>query len=163
MLRKVLWMALYGAIGAAGDDDRAPRRVGHLARRDRRAATREALMRGDKTVEKAADQLDTLADNAAAKGGVRGKVADELADDASFLRKLKPSLMVARAKGKRRRTQEPVTRAQAPAAPSRQPQLGPGRPARRGPNPFLVAGIAFAAGTLLAKAIDWRGHAHPRR
>jgi hypothetical protein len=33
----------------------------------------------------------------------------------------------------------------------------------RGANPFLVAGAAFAAGTVLAKLIDWRGHAHPRR
>ena len=35
--------------------------------------------------------------------------------------------------------------------------------ARRGPNPFVVAGAAFALGTVLAKLIDWRGHAHPRR
>ena len=34
---------------------------------------------------------------------------------------------------------------------------------RRGPNPFLVAGAAFALGAVLAKLIDWRGHAHPPR
>jgi len=34
---------------------------------------------------------------------------------------------------------------------------------RRGPSPWLVAGAAFAAGYVLAKTIDWRGHAHPRR
>lgn len=53
------------------------------------------------------------------------------------------------------------TAATAPSAPS-----GPqhDRPkARRGPNPFVVAGAAFALGTVLAKLIDWRGHAHPRR
>ena len=50
----------------------------------------------------------------------------------------------------------------APQAPSG-PQLSPQKAARRGPNPFVVAGAAFAAGTALAKLIDWRGHAHPRR
>ena len=25
------------------------------------------------------------------------------------------------------------------------------------------SGVAFAAGSALAKLIDWRGHAHPRR
>ena len=34
---------------------------------------------------------------------------------------------------------------------------------KAGPNPFVVAGAAFAAGSLLAKLIDWRSHAHPRR
>jgi hypothetical protein len=50
-----------------------------------------------------------------------------------------------------------------PQAPSG-PQLEPQKPAgRRGPNPFVVAGAAFAIGSVLAKLIDWRGHAHPRR
>ena len=31
-----------------------------------------------------------------------------------------------------------------------------------GPNPFLVIGVALVAGIVLAKVIDWRGHAHPR-
>ena len=31
-----------------------------------------------------------------------------------------------------------------------------------GPSPLLVVGMAFAAGIVLAKVIDWRGHAHPR-
>lgn len=117
-------------------------------------------MKGDEAVEKGADKLDTLADKAATKGGIGGKVADELAGDASFLRKLKPSLMVARAKGEAPKNQEPGT---GPRAPSR-PQLGP-RPTgkAKAPNPFVVAGAAFAAGTLLAKIIDWRSHAHPRR
>jgi hypothetical protein len=30
-----------------------------------------------------------------------------------------------------------------------------------GPSPFLAVGVAFAAGIVLAKWIDWRGHAHP--
>ena len=48
-----------------------------------------------------------------------------------------------------------------PAAPSG-PQHGRTKP-KSGPNPFVVAGAAFGVGTLLAKLIDWRGHAHPRR
>lgn len=117
-------------------------------------------MKGDEAVEKGAQKLDALADKAAARGGVAGKLAGTLAEDASFLRKLKPSLMVARAKGEAPRNQEPGS---APRAPAR-PQLGP-RPSGKGTarNPFAVAGAAFAAGTLLAKVIDWRSHAHPRR
>ena len=116
---------------------------------------------GDEAVEKGAEKLDALADKAAAKGGIAGKLSDTLAEDAAFLRKLKPSLMVARAKGEAPKDQEPGARPQAP----RRPQLGPRGGAGRGdgPNPFAVAGAAFAAGTLLAKIIDWRSHAHPRR
>ena len=118
--------------------------------------------KGDRIVESGADKLDTLADRAAAKGGVAGKLADELADDASFLRQLKPSLIVARAKGEAPKDAEPG------AAPRPSPgssQLGsrPGGSARRGPSPFLVAAAAFAVGTVLAKLIDWRGHAPPKR
>ena len=32
-----------------------------------------------------------------------------------------------------------------------------------GTSPLAVLGAAFGAGYLLAKAIYWRGHAHPRR
>jgi hypothetical protein len=117
-------------------------------------------MKGDKAVESGADKLDTLSGKAAAKGGVAGKLADELADDAGFLRKLKPSLIVKRAKGELPKDAEPGTTARHPSAPS-----GPqhSSPKKAGPNPFVVAGAAFGAGTLLAKLIDWRGHAHPRR
>lgn len=120
-------------------------------------------MRGDKAVDAGAGKLDELADKAAAKGGVGGKIADELAEDAAFLRKLKPSLIVKRVKGELPKNAEPGrTGARTPQAPSG-PQLGPHKAGRRGPNPFVVAGAAFAAGTALAKLIDWRGHAHPRR
>ncbi len=52
------------------------------------------------------------------------------------------------------------TATQRPAAPN-----GPQHSAKpkQSPNPFAVAGAAFALGTLLAKLIDWRSHAHPRR
>jgi hypothetical protein len=33
---------------------------------------------------------------------------------------------------------------------------------RRGPNPFVVVGVALFLGVALAKWIDWRGHGHPR-
>ena len=119
-------------------------------------------MKGDKAVESGADKLEDLSQKAAAKGGVAGKVADELAEDAAFLRKLKPSLMVKRAKGELPKDQEPSSAtAVRPAAPSG-PQHAPAKKSG-GPNPFVVAGAAFGVGTLLAKLIDWRGHAHPRR
>lgn len=120
-------------------------------------------MKGDRAVESGADKLDALAGKAAARGGVAAKLADELAEDASFLRKLKPSLIVRRARGELPRDQEPgaatVGRPLAPSAPQHAPQKKNGE----GPNPLAVAGAAFGAGTLLAKLIDWRGHAHPRR
>ena len=31
-----------------------------------------------------------------------------------------------------------------------------------GPIPFIVVGVALAAGVALGKWIDWRGRAHPR-
>lgn len=117
-------------------------------------------MKGDQAVESGADRLEELSDKAARKGGVSAKLAPELAEDAAFLRKLKPSLMVKRAKGELPKDAEPGTTA--PRASS-----GPQHAARKengsGPNPFAVAGAAFGVGTLLAKLIDWRGHAHPRR
>lgn len=121
-------------------------------------------MKGDKAVESGADKLESLADKAAAKGGVTAKLAPELADDASFLRKLKPSLMVRRAKGELPKDAEPgtTTAPRRPVAPSG-PQHPPRKAPRKPPNPFVVAGAAFGAGSLLAKLIDWRGHAHPRR
>ena len=118
-------------------------------------------MKGDKAVESGADKLAELSDKAAARGGVAAKLAPELADDASFLRKLKPSLIVKRAKGELPKDAEPGTTPATPRAPAG-PQHAP-RKNGSGPNPFAVAGAAFGVGTLLAKLIDWRGHAHPRR
>lgn len=119
-----------------------------------------AEQKGDALVEGGANKLEQLSRKAAARGGLAAKLADELADDASFLRKLKPSLIVARAKGEAPKDGEPGEPVRAPTAP----QLG-ARPARPGTskNPFAVAGAAFAAGAVLAKVIDWRGHAHPKR
>jgi hypothetical protein len=115
--------------------------------------------RADETVDTVADKLQEAADQTAAEGGLRGKVSDELADDAAFVRKLKPSLMVARAKGEAPTDGAPGEGVRAPSGP----QLGTRpKPGRRGPNPFLILAIAFFVGIVLAKAISWRAEAHPR-
>jgi hypothetical protein len=119
------------------------------------------MNKADLLVDRAADRLREIADRAAAEGGIASKLAEPLAEDAAFLRKLKPSLIVARAKGEAP-TDMPAGSG-APAAPSK-PQLGP-RPKKargKGPNPFLVVGVALVTGIVLAKLIDWRGHAYPR-
>jgi len=124
------------------------------------------MSKADLLVERGADRLEGLSRKAAAKGGFAAKFADELADDAAFLRRLKPSLIKARAKGR-----APIARAsdrepEAPSAPQiTAPRRKPKAKKRRrsgGPNPFVVAGVALAAGIAIAKVIDWRGHAHPR-
>jgi hypothetical protein len=115
--------------------------------------------------------LDTLADKAQAasdrlapQGGFKAKLAGELADDAVFLRKLKPELIKKRMKGNAPTDQKPGGAPKAPAGP----QLGAHPQPKKqksggGPNPFVVIGIAVALGVITAKVIDWRGHAHPRR
>jgi hypothetical protein len=120
------------------------------------------MTRGDRVIEEGAAKLDELAAKAAADGGLKGKLAAELADDAAFLRKLKPSLIAARARGRLPKDAEPGSAA--PRAPSG-PQLGPRSSGGKsgGPNPFVVIGVAAAVGILIAKLVDWRGHAHPRR
>jgi hypothetical protein len=117
------------------------------------------LQQLDTLVDKGADRLQQFAEQAAARGGMGERFADELAEDAAFLRKLKPSLIAARARGEHPAdaTAE-QTRVTAPSGP----QVGE-RPAEGGgPNPFLVIGAALAVGILLARVVDWRGHAHPR-
>jgi hypothetical protein len=126
------------------------------------------MRKGDLLVERGAERLEELSRKAAAKGGFAAKLADELAEDAAFLRKLKPSLIKARAKGNAPISSAPDRETEAPSAPQvATPRPKPkakarNRRPRRGPNPLLVAGVALAAGIVLAKVIDWRGHAHPR-
>jgi hypothetical protein len=124
------------------------------------------LSKGDLLIERGAERLERLARQAAAKGGFAANLADELAEDAAFLRKLKPSLIAARARGQAATNTPPAHAPVAPSAPQitqprAQPKTKTGRP-KSGPNPFLVAGAALAVGIVLAKVIDWRGHAHPR-
>lgn len=118
------------------------------------------MSRADTLVDRAADRVRELAQQMANEGGVKAKLAEPLAEDAEFLRKLKPSLIAARARGEAPTDQEPGSVTLAPSGP----QLGrrPKPPSDRGPNPFLVVGAALVAGILLAKVIDWRSHSHPR-
>jgi hypothetical protein len=113
----------------------------------------------DQKVERAANKLQRLANQLAGEGGVKAKLAEPLAEDADLLRKMKPSLIKARAKGEAPTNLKPGKPTVAPSSP----QLGK-RPKTKGggPNPWLVVGVALAAGIVLAKWIDWRGHAHPR-
>jgi hypothetical protein len=120
------------------------------------------VSKGDLLVERGASRLQALADRAAARGdGVGEWLADELRNDAVFLRRLKPSLIAARARGDAPTNQMPETPPPTPAKPKKPP-----RPQRKpgggGPAPLLVVGAALVAGVLLAKAVDWRSHAHPR-
>lgn len=121
------------------------------------------MNRGDQLIERAAARLQETANQFAAEGGVKAKLAETLAEDAAFVRQLKPSLIRARLKGEARTDGSPAA-----ATPPRAPgvaQLGE-RPAPpgsgSGPSPFLVVAAAFAVGVVVAKLIDWRSHAHPR-
>ena len=123
------------------------------------------MTKGDLLVERGANRLQELADRAAARGdGVGEWLSEELRTDAAFLRKLKPSLVKARAKGSAPTNQEP----EAPPPPSSmgsQPKPKKAKKRKKGgkgPSPVLVVGAALVAGIVLAKVVDWRGHAHPR-
>ena len=98
----------------------------------------QVIDRADQVIDRAADRLREFADRAAAGGGIAAKLADPLADQPSG--------------------------SGAPAGPSTTQLARPKKSKRpgEGPNPFLIVGAAFAAGIVLAKIIDWRGHAHPR-
>lgn len=115
------------------------------------------MTKADQAVDSAADKVASFVRDARGSGGLKGKLGDAFADDPEFIRKLKPSLIKARAAG--RKPADPPPKPKAPPGP----QLERPKAKRRGgPSPWLVAGAAFAAGYLLAKTIDWRGHAHPR-
>ena len=120
-------------------------------------------MTADQTVERAANKLRQVADQMAGEGGFKAKLAQPLAEDADFIRKLKPSLIKARAKGEAPTNQKP---GQVTVAPS-SPQLGARpkpkkKPGGGWPNPWLIAGVALGAGFFHAKWVDWRGYAYPR-
>jgi outer membrane biosynthesis protein TonB len=155
-------------------------------------------MKGDQLVERGATRLLELADRAAARGdGIGEWLSEELRDDAAFLRKLKPSLVKARAKNNGASNQAPTksepnnpepeaaapppapavdtpvaesepaeTRATPPPSPPPKPtskkEPKSKKKRRGGPPPVVIVGAALVAGIVLAKVIDWRGHAHPR-
>jgi hypothetical protein len=118
-----------------------------------------ALDQLDHTIDRAADKLQELADKAAGQNGLKGKLAEPLAEDAAFLRKLKPSLIAARARGDAPTDEKPASGHVTPVEP---PPKAKQKANGGGPNPWLVAAGALVAGIALAKWIDWRGHAHPR-
>ncbi len=154
-------------------------------------------MKGDQLVERGATRLLELADRAAARGdGIGEWLSEELRDDAAFLRKLKPSLVKARAKNNGASNQAPTKSeptnpepeaAAPPPAPAVDPPVAESEPTetraapapspppqptskkkpkskkkrRGGPPPMVIVGAALVAGIVLAKVIDWRGHAHP--
>jgi hypothetical protein len=114
-------------------------------------------MTADQTVERAADKLQQLANKLAGEGGLKSKLAQPLAEDADLIRRMKPSLIRARAEGKAP-TPTSQKSGQTAATPSH-PQLSP-RPKRKrggGVSPWLVVGVALATGIVLAKWIDRKG------
>jgi outer membrane biosynthesis protein TonB len=140
------------------------------------------VSRGDQLVERGATRLQELADRAAARGdGIGEWLSEELRNDAAFLRKLKPSLVKARAQANSQGSTEPEPpppppppAAEAPpveAPPAETPPMA-ARPKpkakakpkdkRGGPPPVVIVGAALVAGILIAKFVDWRGHAHPK-
>jgi hypothetical protein len=140
-----------------GDDRRAPRGGEDVEGRDGRASAREEMTKADLLVERGADRLQRLAQRAAQRGdGIGEWLAEELNDDAAFLRKLKPSLIAARARGEN--PGAPPT----PSPPPKSHKPKKRKKKRGGPSPLLIVGAALAAGIVLAKVVDWRGHGHPR-
>ena len=124
------------------------------------STTETKLTGADAKVDRTADKLQHVAERASGKGGLMAKIAPKLAEDADFVRKLKPSLVVARARGQAPTDGRPGETVVTPSGP----QLGE-RPKPKktgGPNPFVVVGAALVVGIVLAKIVDWRGHAHPR-
>jgi hypothetical protein len=121
------------------------------------------MTKADQTVESAADKLEGFVREAQRSGGVKAKVGDALSEDPEFLRKLKPSLIAARAKGEAP-TDEPAGTPATPRNAPSGPQVARPKPKQGGGglSPWVVLGAALAGGYLLAKVLDWRGHAHPR-
>jgi hypothetical protein len=124
------------------------------------------MSRADRLVERGAEKLEQLSREMAARGGAASKLAPDLQEDAAFLRKLKPSLVKARVRGgapnggSGASSEEPKTEVNAPRGPQLEKRP---KPPGAGPNPFVVVGTALVLGIVLAKVLDWRGHAHPRR
>jgi hypothetical protein len=110
-------------------------------------------------LDSVADTLRRKSQELAGQGGIKDKLAAELADDADFIRKLKPELIKKRAKGEAPTDHRP-TEVNAPSGPQLRKRPKPAKTG--GPNPYVVVGAALVLGVALAKWLDWRGHAHPR-
>jgi hypothetical protein len=124
------------------------------------------MTKGDTLVERGAALLDELSHKAAAEGGFVAKLAEPLAEDAAFLRKMKPTLVLARLRGEAppdtSQNGAPVTQPPPPPVPEPDPKPKKERKSGGGPNPLVIAAAALVAGVFVAKLVDWRGHAHPR-
>jgi hypothetical protein len=127
------------------------------------------MSKGDLLVERGAAKLQQLARKAAGRNdGVGEWLSEELRADAEFLRKLKPSLIAARARGRNPSEPDPPRDYAGPPPPPPTPEAKPKKKKKRkakrsgGPPPLLIVGAALVAGIVAAKVIDWRGHAHPR-
>jgi hypothetical protein len=116
----------------------------------------------DEKVDRGADKLEQLSKSAAQAGGLKAKLAQPLAEDAEFLRKLKPSLIAARAKGNAPTDGETTqVSAPEPAQPAK-PKASKPKSGGGGPSPFVVIGAMLALGMILAHVVDWLGHRYPR-
>jgi hypothetical protein len=124
------------------------------------------VSKGDELFERGAALLERLSRKAAAKGGFAAKVAEPLVEDAQFLRQIKPTLVMARLRGEAPTDGrvEAVTLVQPPPPvpePAPEDKKKEKKRGGGGPNPIAIAAAAFAVGVVVAKIIDWRGHAHP--
>jgi len=124
------------------------------------------MTKADLLVERGAARLQQLARQAAGRGdGIGEWLSEELQADAEFLRKLKPTLIKARARGEKPST-PPAAGAPPPPPPSPPaPKRDKPKKSKKkggGPSPLLIVGAALVAGIVIAKVVDWRGHAHPR-
>lgn len=120
-------------------------------------------MSADRVVEQGAEKLERLVEQGRRAGGTKAKLAELFAEDPAFLRKLKPSLIAARAKGEAPTDEEPTSVDSAePEAPRPRPQARTPSSGGGGPSPFVVVGACLALGLALAQVLDWLGHRYPR-
>ena len=122
------------------------------------------MTKADQLFERGAVLLEELSHKAASEGGFVAKLAEPLADDAVFLRKMKPTLVLARLRGEPPPSDQNggVSMQPPPPAPEAPMQKEKNKKKTGGPNPVAIAAAAFAVGVVVAKLVDWRGHAHPR-
>ena len=83
MLRKLLWSALYGALAALATIVVATHSHADLAYAHGRRAAGDEEVTADQKVERAAKKLQQLANRLAGEGGLKAKLAQPLAEDAT--------------------------------------------------------------------------------
>ena len=121
------------------------------------------MNKADAALDHASDRLRDLSEGLDERGGVPGKLAEPLAEDADFLPKLKPSLIEERLKENPTGSESPSETRPSPTPSSRAKKKASGKRGKGGGKKVVpLVGAAFGAGIVLAKIVDWRGHAHPR-